>query len=190
MNYDKLEESQEMIFVIINLNARLQPIHRGEFFEDLFEEVLAHHGIGTVTGGGTLQKPSGEICNCDIEINIRKNQVSNFLSFLNKVDIIPKGSKLEYDDNNVEIGSAEGLALYLNRNELSEEVYKNNDVNILIGELEASLGDTGQWLSYWEGGMEIGLYYYGKSFIEMKEKMSYIIQSHPLCEKCRIEHIA
>lgn len=178
MSHNNLEENQKMIFVIINLNARLQPIHRGEFFEDLFEEVLSRYGIGTVTGGGTLQNPSGEISNCDIEINIRKDKISNFISFLNKVDIIPKGSKLEYDDNNVQIGNAEGLALYLNRNELSGEVYKNNDVNILIGELEASLGDAGQWLSYWEGGLETGLYYYGKSFIEMKEKMSHILQMY------------
>ena len=36
----KETQSVEMIPVVLHLNARLQPIHRGELFEDMLEEVF------------------------------------------------------------------------------------------------------------------------------------------------------
>ena len=41
--------------VIVRLNARLQPLHRGEWFEDPLAEALEKKTYGEVTGGGTMQ---------------------------------------------------------------------------------------------------------------------------------------
>lgn len=56
----------ENITMVLHLNARLQPIHRGEIYEDPIDEVLHAYKIGEVTGGGTLQEASGEIKSCDV----------------------------------------------------------------------------------------------------------------------------
>ncbi|MFP3489095.1 hypothetical protein R0K20_15960, partial [Staphylococcus sp. SIMBA_130] len=42
-------------FIVATLNARIQPIHRGEIYEDPLEEILSEASIGEVSGGGTLQ---------------------------------------------------------------------------------------------------------------------------------------
>lgn len=50
-----------MINIELELNVRLQPIHRGEIFEDLFEKVFSTYKIGEVEGAGTFQMATGEI---------------------------------------------------------------------------------------------------------------------------------
>lgn len=186
----KKTKSAEMIPVVLHLNARLQPVHRGELFEDMLEAVLSKYDIGTILGGGTSQMPSGEISSCDIELSLRSDYTERFRSFLCRIDMIPKGSYLLIGDERFEIGNIEGLALYLNGTELSEEVYLNSDINELIGLLDIAMENVGKRMSYWEGNRETALYYYGKSYDEMKEKISLIIQTYPLCEKCRVEQIA
>ena len=51
-------EEKDIVNVTLELNARLQPLHRGEIFEDMFEEMFRRFGIGEITGAGTLQMPS------------------------------------------------------------------------------------------------------------------------------------
>lgn len=70
------------------------------------------------------------------------------------------------------------------------ERYLNSDINELIGLLDIAMENVGKRMSYWEGNRETALYYYGKSYDEIKEKISLIIQTYPLCEKCGIEQIA
>jgi hypothetical protein len=67
---EKLKKPSTSILVA-QLNARLQPIHRGEFFEDPLNEALDRAALGgQISGGGTLQDVTGEIEYCDIEIQI------------------------------------------------------------------------------------------------------------------------
>jgi hypothetical protein len=60
-----------MIHVLVHLNARLQPLDRGEWFEEPLAAALREQNAGEVTGGGTLQDESGEIQSCDIEVELR-----------------------------------------------------------------------------------------------------------------------
>ena len=54
--------------LVAQLNARLQPMHRGKFFEDPLNEALDREALGRVSGGGTMQNVTGEIEYCDLEI--------------------------------------------------------------------------------------------------------------------------
>jgi hypothetical protein len=56
--------------VIARLNARAQPIDRGEVFEDPLDGILQAAGIGSITGGGTQLGEEGEIEFCDLEISV------------------------------------------------------------------------------------------------------------------------
>lgn len=56
--------------------------------------------------------------------------------------------------------------------------------------MDNALDGIGIRLSYWEGNSETALYYYGKDYLAMKEKITLITKSHLLCEKCRIKQIA
>lgn len=51
-------------------------------------------------------------------MKIHKEKLNVFISFLYRIDIIPRGSKLIVKEEVMDIGTAEGMALYLNGTEL------------------------------------------------------------------------
>ena len=192
--FKKKKKPNKEQYIVANINARLQPMHRGEIFEDPLDEILAKASIGEVSGGGTLQSESGEIEYCDIEIQVNASNeaiIETIKSSLDKIGV-PKGSKLIIEATNTEIqfGSLEGLAIYLNGTELEDEVYANSDVNHVYSELDRLTNGKGKVYSYWQGSSETAFYLYGDSFNEMKSLISELVENYPLCQKCRIEQIA
>ncbi len=184
-----------MSFFVLNLNARLQPMHRGEIYEDVLIEILEKTGLGEVVGGGTLQAPSNEIISCDIEIEMNTDLEvgkEKLLEIIYKMGV-PNGSFLVEDEENdikTAVGRLEGLGLYLNGTDLDDEVYRNSDINFVVGKLEELVGSNGRMYSYMEGSTETALYFYGDSFEEMKNNIQEFVDTYPLCQKCRIEQIA
>ena len=174
----------------IELNARLQPMHRVEMFEDPLEKVLLQANAGELIGGGTLQATTGEIEKCDLTIKVNDDWIEKILAYLQGIRLIPKGSKIFYNQEIFPIGQAEGLALYLNGTDLPSEVYQSNDVNKLISELQGTLGEKCFMFSWWEGGTETALYFYGENYLVMHESIKNILDVHPLCKLSRIKQIA
>lgn len=181
-------------FLVARLNARLQPMHRGEFFEDPLDAVLKKHRVGEVSGGGTMQAKSGEIEYCEIEIQVpaSSTDVASLVASTLEELGAPKGSKLTIDASGGEVafGAAEGLAVYLNGTDLPAETYRDCDSNHVYAEFDRLLDGEGRVLSYWQGPRETALYMYGRSFDEMKDRLSEFIATYPLCEQCRVEQIA
>lgn len=181
-------------FVVAQLNARIQPMHRGEFFEDPLNEELQRASIGEVRGGGTMQSQNGEIAFCDIEIELTESDhgaVNRIIEVLERLGA-PKGSKLKIEAENREVsfGVSEGLAVYLNGTDLPDDVYQTCDSNFVYSEFDRLLEGEGRVLSYWQGPTETAFYLYGKSFAQMKAKVAEFVHSYPLCQKCRIEQVA
>lgn len=181
-------------FVVVNLNARIMPLERGEIFEDLIDLILKNQSIGEVAGGGTLQMESGEIENCDIEIQVKasdKTTIDFIKSSFEKIGV-PKGSKIhiEKDDSQFEFEQLEGLAIYLNGTDLADSVYQNSDSNFVYSELDRLTKGIGKVYSHWQGPQETALYLYGSSYTELKSRIAEFVATYPLCEKCRIEQIA
>src|SRR5262249_1408037 len=55
----------------IHLLARLQPLDRGDLYEEPLQEILAAHAPGcAITHGGTMTDAGGEPQSCDIELDI------------------------------------------------------------------------------------------------------------------------
>lgn len=181
-------------FIVVTLNARVQPMHRGEIFEDPLEDILTKDSKGQISGGGTLQLKSGEIESCDIEIQVDSSDASTVDYIKQALDRIgvPKGSKIrvEATDSEIEFGTLEGLAIYLNGTDLDDEVYENCDSNYVYSELDRLTEGSGKVYSYWQGATESALYLYGASFSEMNSKIAELVENYPLCQKCRIEQIA
>lgn len=173
----------------LKLNARFQPTHRFEL-EDALQEILENERLGEITGGGTAQNPDGEIAYCDIEIHLyNPDCVPQLTSLLNRIGI-PKGSLLHGAETEIAVGTLEGMAYYSNGVDLSDEVYQTCDINYVIEQMEQAMEGIGSMYSYWEGEAYTALYFYGTSFLEMKEKVTPFLETYPLCQKCRIEQIA
>ncbi len=180
--------------LVLNLNLRLQPMHR-HHLEDELQEILEKEELGEVTGGGTLLDPqTGEIISCDIQILLnedKKDNINHLVELINKIRI-PKDSTLlcMASEDKIEVGTLEWLAYYSNGTELPDEIYESCDINHVVEQMESAMDGIGHFYSYWEGNEWTALYFYGLSFVEMKQKIEPFIASYPLCQKCRIEQIA
>lgn len=181
-------------YVVARLNARLQPVHRGEFFEDPLNAVLNRADLGQVTGGGTMQDVTGEIEYCDIEIEITGGVPDAVKCVIDTLENLgaPKGSRLhvEVESREVAFGTQEGLAVYLNGTDLPEHVYRECDSNFVYSEFNRLLEHSGRVLSFWQGPRETAFYVYGSSSADMRDRLSGFIGSYPLCARCRIVQIA
>jgi hypothetical protein len=181
-------------FIVVNLNARIQPMHRGEIYEDPLDEILSKNSVGEIAGGGTLQAQSGEIESCDVEIQVNSSSEDTIALIKHSLETIgvPKGSKLKIEatGSEIEFGTLEGLAIYLNGSDLDAEVYANSDSNHVYSELDRLTQGVGKVYSYWQGPTETAFYLYGTSFTQMKAQIAELVSSYPLCQKCRIEQIA
>ena len=177
------------------LNARLQPMDRSEYFEEGLDDKLRATKTGEIVGGGTMQRETGEIEYCDIEMKLRGDSPADaermIVATLEALGA-PKGSKLEVGDENrvVPFGINEGLAVYLNGTELPAEIYQRCKLEFVHGEFDRLLEGHGQVFSIWRGPTETAFYIYGPSFDEMSKRLEGFLQTYPLCEKSRLERIA
>ena len=57
-------------FVVRANSAPLQPLERGDRFEDPLDEVLSAAGIGEVSGGGSQLDEDGDIVYCGIDVHL------------------------------------------------------------------------------------------------------------------------
>lgn len=194
-NLFKKKPVTEEVAVTARLNARVQPLDRGEYFEDPLNEALEQAGLGEVVGGGTqmADEPAG-IAFCELEISIMEASDTTLKLITSTLEGLgaPKGSKLIIHDEEreVEFGQWEGLAIYLNGTDLPEAVYANSDVNEFISECDRLLKDLGEFRGHWQGSKETALYFYGTDYAAMEVAIRPAIAKEPLCELSRLEQIA
>ena len=183
-------------YIVVTLNDKLMPIDRGEIYGDPLEEFLQAEGIGEVTGGGTMQHASGEIEYCDLEICINTDSLNDrqIKMIIDKLESngAPKGSVLTIEKTGEKwpFGQKEGLALYLDGENLEDDVYKNCDSNFVVEEIKRLISDKSELVRYWQGEKETGLYFYGDSFDVMYKSIAPFINEYPLCKGARIVKIA
>lgn len=181
--------------IVARLNARVQPMDRGEYFEDPLDEVLQDLKIGKVTGGGTqlADEPDGiEFCDVEVEcIDCSDHVTGSIVKALEKLGA-PRGSRLllDNDQKDIPFGKFEGLGLFLNGTDLPDEVYANSDVNEIISECGRRMKGIGEFRSHWQGSRETALYFYGTSFSGMKSAISEFIENDPGCALSRFVQIA
>ena len=179
--------------VLVQLNARLQPMHRSEYFEEALDSTLQDLGLGEVTGGGSLLTSSGEVAHCHIEIlapEISTELIQIVVETLEQLGA-PKGSLLlGAEGKKLAFGTAEGLAIYLNGTDLPAATYAECDSNFVLDEFNRLLGSEGEVYSHWQGPSEMAFYMYGPSFARMETCLEDFLASYPLCQLCRIEQIA
>ncbi len=99
---DEGEPFDPGLFVYVKIPADIQPMDRGEWFEDKIEPVLAETGLGTVSGGGSsLSDPDAEgrrtieYCGLDIDVTDLEPALALLRDLLPQLPIVP-GTELQY----------------------------------------------------------------------------------------------
>lgn len=180
--------------ILARLNARVQPMDRGDYFEDPLDEVLKSKGIGEVTGGGTqlADEPDGiEFVDVEIYAKDTSDEIKSMVISALEGFGAPKGSRLLIDgQDDTPFGKLEGMGLFLNGTDLPDEVYANSDVNETIAKLGELLDGKGEFRGHWEGSSETALYFYGASYDAMVSAVREFLDTEPLCENARVVQIA
>ena len=185
----------ELQAIKVFINARIKPIDRGELYADPLINKLEELELGKVVEEGSNLSDEGEIVSCELHLEVHtlsEETISVIKDVLESGLGVPKGSKLiiKSTQEEIEIGRASGLALYLNGSDLSEEIYESCDINVVFEEINKLISKIGFIHSYWESSSEIALYLYGFSFEELNKKIENFISTYPLCQKCRVVQIA
>lgn len=126
------EKKEYPHFVVARINEYIQPIDRGDRYEDPLNDALEEKGLGEVTGGGTELSSEGRIEGVDLDIELADLDEALSLTRKTLVELgIPAGSRLTYTQNSEEktemIGDLEGLEIYLDAVGLPDEVYETLD---------------------------------------------------------------
>ena len=181
-------------WIIAELNARVRPLDRGEYFEDPLDEALQAAGLGEVTGGGSMMSGDRDgISFVDLEINVLEDNAETRAKIIEVLESrgAPVGSKLKIEgQDDMPFGKAEGMGIYLNGTDLPDEVYAESDVNDLIEALSEGLDVSGEFRGYWESDLETGLFFYGRSYDDMVAATAGVVESTPLCQLAKVERIA
>lgn len=89
-------------FIYVKLPGNIQPIQRGEQFEDRIEPILVERGLGTVSGGGSSLDdplPDGRrlvaFCGIDIDTESRDTALEVLRELLPSLGA-PHGTELHY----------------------------------------------------------------------------------------------
>ncbi|MGZ5571181.1 MAG: hypothetical protein ACXWF6_08635 [Usitatibacter sp.] len=181
------------IAITARLNDKCQPEFRGALFEDPLDAALRENALGEVDGGGTQLGPDGELAYCEVVILLSSNDEKSCDFVISKLNELgaPKGSKLILSQSaEIPFGVNEGMGIYLNGTDLSPEVYRTSDINVVMEELLKALDTAGQLHGYMEGARETALYFYGRSYDTMVSRTRSFVESYPLCQKARVSRIA
>lgn len=183
--------TEPTLHVTVTLNARLQPEHRHELFEDPLDALLQAAEVGEITGGGTALSDDGEVEYGDIEVALHDTAgVPKLIDLLEQLGA-PKGSKVQgARDGDRGFGVTEGLGIYLDGQNLPDEVYEQCDSNHVFEQLSERIDGLGEICSWWQGPTETALYMYGQSFEAMRDAIAGFVASYPLCQNARVVQIA
>lgn len=97
---------------------------------------------------------------------------------------------IEGTDNKTIFGKHEGIGIYLDGVNLSEDTYQNCDSNFVVSEIKRLIGDKTDLIRFWEFPEKTGLYFYGKDFFQMEKEIENFMKEYPLCKNAEIKQIA
>ena len=153
----------------VQLNARLQPMHRGARFEDPLAVALERVG-GAVTGGGSALDDLSRILSCTIDVVIGEDYPDESLdTLIRSLESLsaPRGSRIELGDEVREFGVIEGIAIRMPPLEVD---YENDDyipcsheLDTVMASVTTALADAGEIWSWRLNGSDAEIYVYGAS---------------------------
>ena len=175
----------------VTLTARLyehiEPLDRGERYEDPLDSALRAADLGEVTGGGSQLGELGEIEFADIEIRV--------LSVDDALPVIvrsledagaPVRSQVVSNAGVVrEFGQQQSVAVYLDGVTLPDEVYAELDFDDVVHRLTAAAGDE-SYHGCWQGNEETGLFFFGRSAEQMFGRVEPVLRAMPIGQNARV----
>jgi hypothetical protein len=180
-------------FVLARITEHVEPLERGERYEDPLSAFLDEHGLGEVTGGGSQLNANGEIEFADVELEL-----------VNLDDAIPKlvrqleamgapfGSSIQFAAESgrepIPFGRYEQLTIYLDGTGLPPTVYESLDFDRFYRELGEAAGREaeGQARSVWTGPTETAVHLAGSNADALEQVVNAMWNTAPILQNARL----
>lgn len=174
----------------IHLAARVQPMHRGEIYEDPLMAVLANKAPGSkIVGGGSELDLDQGVLSCDIELAVTGAPDEGLAIVTSVLEDLgaPIGSFVRMPGRDrVPFGVTHGYGLELDGVNQPAAVYEENDPDDLIAALGERLEGIGVLQSWWEGPRNTVLYYYARDGDALRDILHTAASLSPLARGSRI----
>ncbi len=175
--------------VLARLYEHIEPIDRGERYEDPLQAILERGNLGRVTGGGSQLNESGGITHADVEIELANlDEALRLVVEALEAAGAPQGSELiDASTSQVlqELGKQQCLAVFLDGTSLPDEVYEKLDFDAVVSEIAAAAGD-GSYRGFWQGDEETGLFFFGPDAETMFSRIEPVLARLPIGQNARV----
>jgi hypothetical protein len=175
--------------VLARVYEHIEPIDRGDRYEDPLQATLEKTGLGQVTGGGSQLNELGGIAYADVEIELANlDEALRIVAEALEAAGAPQGSELiQTSDDRVlrEFGKLQCLAIYLDGTSLPDEVYANLDFEALVAALGGAAGDD-SYRGLWQGPEETGLFFFGPDAEAMFARVDPVFRAFPISQNARV----
>jgi hypothetical protein len=180
MNYPHL--------VIARLYEHIEPIDRGNRYDDPLQARLDESRAGRVTGGGSQLNDLGGIDYVELELELANlEEAIGTVSASLEQSGAPKGSELiDGGDHRVlrEFGTHECLVIFLDGVTLPDAVYAELDFEAVVEALQAAAGPA-SYHGFSQGAEETGLYFFGPNADDMFAAVEPALRSLPIGQNAR-----
>lgn len=175
--------------VLARVYEHIEPIDRGDRYEDPLQATLEKLGLGRVTGGGSQLDELGGITYADVELElVNVDEALRIVAEALELAGAPQGSELiQGSDNRVlrEFGKLQCLAIYLDGTSLPDEVYANLDFGATVEAIGAAAGDN-SYRGFWQGPEETGLFLFGPDAEAMFTRVEPVLRRLPIGQNARV----
>lgn len=175
--------------VLARMYEHIEPIDRGDRYEDPLQATLEKMGIGRITGGGSQLDELGGITFADVEIELANlDEALRIVADALEAAGAPQGSELiQASDNRVlrEFGKLQCLAIYLDGTSLPDEVYADLDFEAVVEAIGAAAGDD-SYRGFWQGPEETGLFLFGPDAEAMFARVEPVLRRLPIGQNARV----
>lgn len=174
--------------VVARMYEHIEPLDRGERYEDPLQSALDVAGFGaTITGGGSSIERTGRIEYVEVEIELDRlgDALDAIAGALNAAGA-PRGSELIVGDEVIRtFGTRECLGIYLDGVSLSDEVYAELDFEDVVARIGALAGPD-SYHGYWQGAEETGLFFFGDDAEAMFRSVEPLLLELPIGQNARV----
>jgi hypothetical protein len=175
--------------VLARVYEHIEPIDRGDRYEDPLQAILDTAKAGRVTGGGSQLGDLGGIAYANLELELANlDEVLGIVTAALEKAGAPQGSELIHvPDGRVlrEFGKQQCLAIFLDGTSLPDEVYANLDFEALVAELGVAAGEN-SYRGFWQGPQETGMFFFGPDADTMFARVEPVLRRLPIGQNARV----
>jgi len=170
----------------------IQPMARGERYEDPLQAALEAGHLGDVSGGGSSIDKEYGIQFVGVDIDLASLDSLHLVKQILETAGAPRGSALEFDRDGeqtaIPFGVTERLTIWLDGITLPDEIYKDYSTDELGDLLMAAMAidPTSEIRGSWQGPRETSIYIHGADAEMLYQAIEPVLFTRPDCQNARV----